>query len=499
MNRQYEHNSLINHIAQGSGEGVLSTKNLYDHGQSESPTFLRFVILDVIPDPSVIDENKIAYWENEFGLMNPNYALVAPRNSIIAKRVLGNNVPLSERAFVLYPFFPPHIALPAKPGEHVWVMFENPNAKITDIGYWMCRIVGQTPVEDVNYTHADRQLDPAYYPSTKKTFNQDFTPQYDFPNGAVFENVDKDRLADPATRSVLGGDDEYEKILTNSDASKIIKYEPIPRYKKRPADVVIEGSNNSLIVLGTDRVGPVADYDESDLGLIPRQSTSDLSSQEGAGMIDLVVGRGQTSKTAGKKVKNKLSRGEIAKTQKDLVPQEGDPDFKTDRSRILVSQKTKADKNFGIDSVINSHANSIVPKPLTSPKENIKDDDGTGAIVIKSDKVRLIARQDVIILVTGAKNSDKDENGGVKDVDVDPTKCASIILRSNGDIVFTPSSDGLIKLGGDDADKAVLCTSAVISAVGGTVIGTPIVDTMGGVQGASDGTNGTFAKKILMK
>lgn len=499
MNRQYEHNSLVNHIAQGSGASVLSTKNLYAHGASESPTFLRFVILDVISDPAVIDNDKISYWENEFGLMNPRHAALAPRNSIIARRVVGNATPLSEGSFVLYPFFPPHLSLPSKPGEHVWVMFENPNAKITDVGYWMCRIVGNAPTEDVNYTHADRQLDPSYYPGTIKSFNGNGDPVYDFPNGAVVTNPDKERLINPETKSIIGDDNEYEKILQNSDASKITKYEPVPRYKKRPADVVLEGSNNSLIVLGTDRVGSLADYDQSNTGQVPKQPAGDLPDQEGAGMIDIVVGRGQNDRTAGKKVKNKLNRKEIAKTKKDTSPQEGDPDFKADRSRVLISQRTKPDKNFGIDSVIDSHANATIVKPPSSPKEKIEDGDGSGAIVIKSDKVRLIARQDVVILVTGAKSSDRDPNGGIKDVDVDPTKCASVIIRSNGDIVFTPSSDGLIKLGGDDADKAVLCTSAVISAVGGTVIGTPIVDTMGGIQGASDGTNGTFAKKILLK
>jgi hypothetical protein len=102
-------------------------------------------------------------------------------------------------------------------------------------------------------------------------------------------------------------------------------------------------------------------------------------------------------------------------------------------------------------------------------------------------------------LVTGAKDSDKDDNGNIKDPDVDPDKCASIIIRANGDIILTPSKEGVLKLGGADADKAVLCTKVNNQGAGGKVTASPIVDTMAGAQGAADGLNGTFAEKVLLK
>ena len=153
-----------------------------------------------------------------------------------------------------------------------------------------------------------------------------------------------------------------------------------------------------------------------------------------------------------------------------------------------MAQRTKVDSSFQIDAVVKAHTS----------KDQVADNDaGDGAVVHKSDKIRLIARQDLVILVTGA--STRDGDGRIVDEDPDPSKCASVILRSNGDIVFVPAAHGVIKLGGDDADLAVLCTRVNNSGAGGQVTATPISDTMGGVQGAADGANGTFSTKVLLK
>jgi hypothetical protein len=63
---------------------------------------------------------------------------------------------------------------------------------------------------------------------------------------------------------------------------------------------------------------------------------------------------------------------------------------------------------------------------------------------------------------------------------------------------LTPSDLGVLKLGGDDADKAVLCSTAIVTA--GQVTAPPLTDTMGGslgVEGAQP--TGTFAKKVVLK
>ena len=82
--------------------------------------------------------------------------------------------------------------------------------------------------------------------------------------------------------------EEYLKYK-NSDAkdsmgAKLVTYESVPRFRKRPGDIALEGSNNTLIVLGTDRKD---DLKKTDF-------------KESAGTIDIVAGRGQSKKEYGK-------------------------------------------------------------------------------------------------------------------------------------------------------------------------------------------------------
>jgi hypothetical protein len=487
------------HITEGRYEEVLHQRAIHSHGQRAVSTFVKMVVLDVISDPTTVDKTKLDHYEHDLGVSNPAYASVAPRNSIIARPVMGANSGASDKVMVLYPFFPPHISFPAKPGEHVWAIFESPDAKVHELGYWMCRVVGPSFVEDVNYTHMDRQFDKSFLPGLSSIFEGSDDPMYEFRNGAVDEDKDSKRFTIPETSSLPGDEDAYKKLLTTSDASKIIKYEPVPRYRKRPADTVFEGSNNTLIVLGTDRTGGVSDYDPDPVnGKVPKPNADDVA-DVGAGAIDMVVGRGQTPDTAGKPEDNKVLGKELGKSKKDLADKEGDVDFKNDRSRILIAQKTKPDKNFKIDAVVKAHTKALVPPA-------IEDGDGEGAVIIKTDKVRLIARHDVVILVSGA--TAKDDNGNVKDPDIDPLKCASIILKANGDIIFTPSDTGLIRLGGPDAGLAPLCTSVGrapgMPGVPGTGLppAAPIVSSMGGAIGSKESfgpLNGTYATRVLMK
>lgn len=479
------------HIAEGRfAEVARARAAFHDTGSGDLPTFVRMIVLDVISDPTTLDKIKLSYYEHELHVSNIGYASVAPRNSIIARRVLAPGVSAAEKIMVLYPFFPPHLAMPAKPGEHVWAMFEHPGAKSNDLGYWLCRIVQPNFVEDVNYTHADRQFDPSFSPGLTDAFEGTNEPKYEFRNGAVDEK-DGSRYAIPQTASIPRDEKAYEKLLQESDASKIIKYESVPRFRKRPADIALEGSNNSLIVLGTDRLGPISDYDTNpQSGQIPKPLADDASGS--SGVIDLVAGRGQTSDTGGKEVENTLIGGgtlnkELGKSKKELATHEGDVDYKHDRSRVIIQQRVHVDERFEL-------TNYNTGKDIGA---NVKDSErGDGAIVIKTDKVRIIARSDVQLLVEGA--IERDENGNLKPGTVQ-SKWASVTLKSNGDIVIVPAEKGLLKLGGDDADLAPLCTRVNNKGEGGKVTASPIVDTMAGAQGGHDGMNGTFPQKILMK
>lgn len=490
-------------LAEGHGRSTTSTKNKVASEHTPQPLFQRFVVLDVIFDPQIINKKKIEFWRHELGVSNIEHAIVAPRNSIIAKRVQNNTSPAGTEALVLYPFFSSHLALPVSSGEHVWVMFEDPIGTKNDLGYWMSRIATAEFVEDVNHTHQHRLNDPSFFSTTKDAFDGNKTPKYEFHNGSVSQENDE-RYAVPETATAPGGADAYVKLMQESDAGKLAVYEPVPRFRKRPKDIVLEGSNNSLVVIGRDRSGQVAQYDE--LGTVSKPI--DDVNVPGSGLIDLVVGRGQTPETLGNTVENSLENLEIDRN--NVSEKEGDPDLSSDRTRVLLTQMTPIDVRLGISAFNREFSNgSIQGNP--SSRASITDDltkspNGDGAAVVKSDKIRLIARSDIEILVTGFS---RDENNRMVSADDESEYCA-IVLKANGDIVLRPGSKGYIKLGGDDADKGLVCTDFPVTATDGVVSGQPIITTMGGQFAGAlpTGTGnspalavgqGKFASKILVK
>lgn len=477
---------IATEFAEGRARKELKDRAELSHGADvRPPNWYRFIVLDVIFDPQSITPEKLDHWEHGLGVVNARFAAVAPRNAIIARRVRNNVAGAEQPAMVLYPFFPPHFSLPVKAGEHVWVMFEDVDGTQNDLGYWFCRIVQPGFVEDLNYTHADRRTDPAFSPNLKETFDGNSAPVYEFRNGSVGITAEGERYTMPDTASLVGDEDEYESLMSDSDAGRVTTYEPIPRFRKRPSDLVLEGSNNARIVIGRDRTGAVASYD-NDEERGPRPNTPSADAQDpAAGSIDMVVGAGQTEATGGRRSKNSRGAEELSKGPQELVEGEGDPDFDSDRSRILISQNSPIDENFGIDTF--------------NQEFDVGNEDRSGSVVIKSDKLRLIARCDVELLVTDFTAGD---SGPVSNEDT--SKWATLIITRKGDIIVKPSNDGMIKLGGADADKALVCTDLPAVVAGGRVVqgpsGTPpLTTTMGGmIAGTGTPTQGLYASKVLV-
>jgi hypothetical protein len=494
------------HFAEGEINEYLRVRALISqhHGTNPLPTFYRYVVIDTIFDPQAIDEAKLEYWKQELGVSNIEFAAVPPRNAIIARRVRRDTSDPVEITLLLYPFFPPNLSLPCKPGEHVWVMFEDRSGQVPNLGYWMCRIVQPGFVEDANHTHPPRRDDQSFAPGLQEVFEGTDEPVYEFRNGVAA--LDEGERYTDAESSPLGGDEDlYKTIMLDSDGGRLTTYEPVPRYRKRPADVVLEGTNNTLIVMGTDRVGPVAEYgpdpdvDPDNLReLLPNIPISDAQ-LPGAGSIDLVAGRGQTPATGGTPVDNDLPAQEIGKSPTELSPAEGDPDLATDRSRVLIAQRTRVDTNLGTQ-VFNEFEEAGVFQGSAQDEVGLADDpvaapEGDGAIVIKSDKVRIIARSDIEFLVTGYTRGDD----GTMVTDDDTSHWAAVILKANGDIIMRPAAQGYIKLGGDEADKAIICTDFPAIAADGSVDALPINTTMAGQLGGTGiKTQGAYATKILV-
>ena len=125
--------------------------------------------------------------------------------------------------------------------------------------------------------------------------------------------------------------------------------ESVPPFVRRVGDYVAQGSNNSIIILGTDRVakGPAAIDDG--LGHPGAKNKG-----KGAGSAHVIVGR------SGK----------------------GDPDLKNDSSTLYLSMLSEVDRNLGTD---------------------FEGDVGTvPCAIVRSTAVRLSARKDVKISIDGS-------------------------------------------------------------------------------------------------
>lgn len=187
--------------------------------------------------------------------------------------------------------------------------------------------------------------------------------------------------------------------------------EPIPQFIRAPNEKVIEGENNTYIVLGRDR---------------PKSGISGYGGigDTQAGSIDLVVGRLGPAVQSGVYVDN---------------------DFRRDSARIHISQKTDIDKNFEISegSVGFSKAKS--------------------GIGIKADAVRIIAREGIkLVTGTDAQNS----KGGA----IDSVPGIDLISGNDGRIAQKAGDPGLQPIvKSKNTEEALDRMLELISNLGGIV------------------------------
>lgn len=324
-----------------------------------------------------------------------------PRNSLIVRRVSKGLDSIGSSAALAYPMFSSHLSMPVKVGEMVWIIFDR---DLKNIGYWLSRVHGDELCEDANYSHYDRIYKPTVVPSSSPgTANKalgipkpgEYPPEDDFPNFSLSQNSD------------------YESMFRTS--SSRINLEPVPRYSKKPGDFVIQGSNNTLISLTTDR-----GWDSS---TVPSTRSSAYSvSPSFSGTIDIVAGRsrwiskGNSGRTIPPSRVNTRGFSEVNKDTRILAvsgsvanPNEGDPDFLEDASRIYVSMSTEIDRKFMVFEGQDQ-------KPTVPGEFQARLVSGSAGIAIKSDQLRLIARQDDVngingsihILKEGEKSSEGD-------------------------------------------------------------------------------------------
>lgn len=349
----------------------------------QMPTLQRAVVVEVIDNPSALtDDQKQALAEQ---VNNPEFVDVLPVNAVLARMVSDSQDSGNPISTILFPMFSTYMQFPIVPGEHVWVMFADPSRSGTTVGYWLYRVSEQRTVEDVNYNVHDRRFFPEYNPqllsTTERGRDQDHTPS--FPNGADTPQT--------ATLRVTGSNNEnpYDGIVEGSTAIQNFTFEPVPRYNKRVGEFVLQGKNNSMIVFGEDRTGPVV------------RAEADAVGQ--AGSIDMVAGRSRKlpenedtdpEETAPRLVENARHENEVNKTPylqegRQDNPREGDPDFEIDAARILVTMQSEADKNFALTDL--SFPDDTLE--FEQPQDGNDGTFGKSYVLAKADNIRLIARK----------------------------------------------------------------------------------------------------------
>lgn len=384
------------------------TRQLATNG--ETPSFQRAVVVDIITDLSLLSEDYL----NQVSNLVDNSELidVMPIGAVIARIVSnqGGIAPISHT--ILFPFFSSHLMLPVQPGEQVYVMYEDYSGTGAKVGYWLSRVHSEQTVEDPNYTHYDRRFDPSSNPGNYSTGqvserSQD-VPDVSFQNGG--------NTPDTFTLQPSGNLDErpYETIIETSTAFKYITPEPVPRWRKRPQEFILQGANNSLIMIGEDRNGPISGaFQETPVDI----TKSGRTAPRQAGAIDLVAGRGryfaepgnnpreggtdtnppQAQSTSPLTTTNSRGYTETDKnpfrsSRESLAnPKEGDPDPIYDAARVYIVQQSRVDENYRLVRV-NDEGQEYPTEtiPVVQPEGN--GPYGRSYVVAKADNIRIIGR-----------------------------------------------------------------------------------------------------------
>lgn len=321
-----------------------------------------------------------------------NTAIVKPMSDGAAKTV-GNEI-------ICYPFFSSHLSMPLKPGEEVWFVYEDP-ARQSQVGYWLSRVCGPRHTEDTNYTFfasAHHQSTTKPVPTLAALFNGENQT----------EAVSTQIISPTADPNELTSLIEYAKVRH--------RFEAVPRYSKRPGDLILQGSNNTLIMLGEVRghYSDSAAFHSNDQAIIPNM-----------GAIDIVAGRGARPVFGPAEIMLKTSKVPTNDLREERAT-EGDADFKEDAARLyLVAGTTQEVKN---------HPDTLLD--VTLPKDTgftgypASGRSNGSFAVLKADNLRLVARG--ARTVTTAKEKDSGSIIIIKEPAFGKIDGAGVILHQSG-------------------------------------------------------------------
>lgn len=434
--------------------------------------FNKGVVIEVLGDPSSRDD---AFFEKFAGVVdddekpgesfrNVNDLEKAPRNSLIVRPVDNGKGRDEDRHIICFPFFSSHVMMPIKPGETVWYSFIMPDAP-SNRAYWLSRICDVDFVEDVNFTHHDRRHDDTI-PDDDEA--ERIKPSlHNGPDATKTDPTAEPTEEEEEQHRTFEDPEAFKKIRDESVESKRFAVEPVPRITKRPGDLVLQGSNNTAIVMGTDYGFSLTKRPETDKEAKKSVVNSEEKPPPLQGSIDIVAGRGriysvdELQKLSDTKEPPKSTRPRVvqnaegdfevdkntandskqdgneeksARVNLEADPNEGDPDFINDASRIYISMQTNPDDNFG--TTIANIPEAYAADPTASSLQDIA---AAATIALKSDEIRIVARKtkDKETELKDAEYEDApDINGSIRIIkEGDPKKdAAAVYLLPDGTI-----------------------------------------------------------------
>jgi hypothetical protein len=388
-------------VAEASQLGTLTQTN-----EKSDPTLFSMYVIDYIADPQSLTPGALGRLK-DCGVDDATLKKI-PQGTIIAKYDKQ-----SQGVIVVLPFFSCHFSLPIKAGEFIWCTKDDKTQH-----FYLSRKCTIGKYEDPNYAPQVRINEikpPSGGQQTQALFDGETTENQSASSHSFPPICDN---PSPNISKILN--------LSNTDANSSFKGEAVPRYKTKPADFSIQGSNNTLIELGTD---------------------SSTTLKEKIGCITITSGLGQTPATApAEKVMN--GRGYYETNKESAVQNlaEGKYDYANDSSRIIISMNSDIDKLFGFQPTTpNGEALqdiiSLDEKIINTSYPKLDDNDVTSApaIVSKSTNQLMIGRAEGTIRIVHESGS-------------------SIVMDENGNIQIQCGPEGQIRIGSTDAsiEPAVL-------------------------------------------
>jgi len=425
-----------------------------------------------------ITVRQVLSGEKDVGMVmiNNNYFIDhIPINTVIAHITDYNNNTDTGTNVLCFPFFPPHLSLPIKPGEYVWIIKED--VKGNDIFYWMCRKVGIRQLDDINLTHFERHdnlIDA--YEEYRRTSEK-------------VEGTGVNTLANfyTPTQTNLEPGESFDEIAALSIAFKEeFTGEPVPRQIKDCSDLLIQGSNNAHIMLGTEKFNKHF--------LSPEIESIEPSFHAGKAKDEITGNRKPLSPAIdiciGRKYEDIFNLKDHTVNSAIFGPVQGPSNFTAEGNDIDIILGAREDHthdmtHMEVDKTVevqgkepklneyhdidarncmsrlymsnNSHIDGIFSIGYTAEGEagahpaDIKGINDYSCLVAYSANTRIVGRETVKIDGPGGSLISFTHAG---DIILQNSSGAKIVLDNSGDIKIVPGSDGKVYLGGEkDAAK----------------------------------------------